>query len=74
MKPCNFSIDGITAAAVGAIIGAVLVLGKRQLTDPVSVAIAAITILLLLKFKKIQEPAIIFGAAIAGLLIKKFMG
>jgi chromate transporter len=67
-------IDGITAAAVGAIIGAVLVLGKRQLTDPVSVAIAAITILLLLKFKKIQEPAIIFGAAVAGLLIKKFMG
>lgn len=63
-------IDGVTAAAVGAIIGAVFVLGKRQLADLTSFGIAIGTILLLLRFKKIPEPAIIFGAAILGLLIK----
>jgi chromate transporter len=65
-------VDGVTAAAIGAIAGAVIVLGKRQLTDVTSVAIAVITILLLLRYKKIQEPLIIFFAAIAGLLIKYF--
>jgi chromate transporter len=63
-------VDGVTAAAIGAIIGAVFVLGKRQLTDVTSAAIAVITMLLLLRFKKIQEPFIIIAAALAGLLIK----
>lgn len=63
-------VDGITAAAIGAIIGAVFVLGKRQITDITSVAIALIVILLLLRFKKMQEPLIIVAAAIAGLIIK----
>ena len=63
-------VDGVTAAAVGAIIGAVLVLGKRQLSDITSGIIAIVTILILLRFKKIQEPLIILAAAVAGLLIK----
>jgi len=63
-------IDGVTAAAVGAIAGAVIIMGKRQFNDIISVAIAAVVILLLLKFKKIQEPFIIITAALAGLLIK----
>lgn len=66
-------VDGVTAAAIGAIAGAVLVLGKRQLTDITSAAIAIITILLLLRFKKIQEPFIILVAAIAGLIIKNYL-
>jgi chromate transporter len=66
-------VDGITAAAIGAIIGAVLVLGKRQLVDLTSCAIAALTILVLLKFKKVQEPVIIVVAAIFGLLIKNWL-
>ena len=65
-------MDGVTAAAIGAIVGAVFVLGKRQITDVTSAAIAVVTILLLLRFKKIQEPNIIIAAAIAGLLIKNF--
>jgi chromate transporter len=63
-------VDGVTAAAVGAIAGAVLVLAKRQLTDVISCAIAIVTILILLKFKKVQEPVIIVVAALLGLLIK----
>ncbi len=65
-------VDGVTAAAIGAIAGAVFVLGKRQITDVTSAAIAVVTILLLLRFKKIQEPIIILAAAVAGLLIKSF--
>jgi chromate transporter len=63
-------VDGVSAAAIGAIAGAVCVLGKRQLTDLTSVAIAVITILLLLRFKKMQEPFIILAAALIGLILK----
>lgn len=63
-------VDGVTAAAIGAIAGAVCVLGMKQFTDMTSVAFAVITVLILLKFKKIQEPIIILIAAIVGLLIK----
>jgi chromate transporter len=63
-------VDGVTAAAIGAIIGAVFVLGKRQITDLNAIIIAAITIIVLLRFKKVQEPVIIAIAAIAGLAVK----
>ncbi len=49
-------VDGVTAAAIGAIAGAVLVLGKRQITDITSAIIALVTILVLLKFKKYRSP------------------
>jgi len=65
----NF-IDGVTAAAVGAIAGAVIVLGKRQFSDLVSVAIALAAVLILIKFKKIPEPIIILAAALIGLALK----
>jgi chromate transporter len=63
-------VDGVTAAAIGAIAGAVLVLAKRQLTDIISIVIALLVVVLLIKFKKIPEPVIIAAAAITGLLIK----
>lgn len=63
-------VDGVTAAAIGAIAGAVLVMGKRSLIDIPTILIAASTVFLLYKFKKIQEPLIIFTAAIIGLLLK----
>ncbi|MBO9201928.1 MULTISPECIES: chromate transporter [Niastella] len=63
-------VDGVTAAAIGAIAGAVLVLGKRQISDLTSAIIALVTLLVLLKFKKVQEPVIIVVAALLGLLLK----
>jgi chromate transporter len=68
----NF-IDGVTAAAVGAIVGAVFVLAKRQFNDVYAVIIALATIIVLVKFKKIQEPVIILIAAIIGLIAKSFL-
>jgi chromate transporter len=63
-------VDGITAAAIGAIAGAVIVLAKRQFSDWITVTIALITILLLIRFKKLQEPFIIIVAALLGMAIK----
>jgi len=66
-------IDGVTAAAIGAIAGAVIVLGKRQFADIASVLIGVVTVLVLIRFKKIQEPFIIIAAALAGLIIKNWL-
>ena len=63
-------VDGVTVAAVGAIAGAVLVLGKRQLTDIPAVLIAAGTIFLLYRYKKLSELSLIGVAAVIGLLLR----
>jgi chromate transporter len=63
-------IDGITAAAIGAIAGAVIVLAKRQFTDWPSVIIALITIFVLIRFKNFKEPLIILIAALVGLAMR----
>ena len=62
-------VDGCTAAAIGTITGAVVVLGKRSITDIPTIAIMTVTLLLLWKVKKIPEPAIVALAAIAGLVV-----
>ncbi|WP_428656492.1 chromate transporter [Runella sp.] len=66
-------VDGVTAAAVGAIAGSVLVLAKRQLIDIPTIAIALTAGIILYNFKKIQEPYIILSAAILGLILKSFL-
>jgi len=63
-------VDGVTAAAIGAIAGAVIVLAKRQFVDGITVGIAIVAAFILFKFKKIQEPYIIAVAAIIGLILK----
>ncbi|MEA3191920.1 MAG: chromate transporter [Betaproteobacteria bacterium] len=62
-------VDGCTAAAIGTIAGAVIVLGKRSITDAATIAILTVTLLLLWKVKKLPEPAIVALAAAAGLVI-----
>jgi chromate transporter len=63
-------VDGVTAAATGAIAGAAFVLGRRALIDVPTVLIALSTVALLVKFKKLQEPLLIAGAGFAGVLWK----
>ena len=63
-------VDGVTAAAIGAIAGAVIVLAKRNLTDVTTIMIALTTIALLLRFKKLREPYIILVAALTGIILK----
>ena len=66
-------VDGVTAAAIGAIAGAVLVLGKRTLTDLPTLAIALTTVGILWKFKKLPEPVIILAAAALGLTLRLYI-
>ncbi|WP_244258744.1 chromate transporter [Cupriavidus gilardii] len=61
-------VDGVTAAAIGAISGAVIVLAKRSIVDVPTALVALITVVLLLKFKKLTEPVIVAGAAVIGLV------
>jgi chromate transporter len=62
-------VNGVTAAATGAIAGAVVVLGKRSLTDLPTLGIALATLFVLLKYK-VPEPLIILAAALTGVLIR----
>jgi len=62
-------VDGVTAAAIGTITGAVIVLGKRSITDIATIAICLVTLLLLWKVKKLPEPVIVALAAVAGLIV-----
>lgn len=62
-------INGVTAAATGAICGAVVVLGRRTLTDIPTVLLAVGTLLVLFRFKKISEPIIVVAAAAIGLIV-----
>jgi chromate transporter len=72
-------VDGVTAAAVGAIAGACVVLGRRTVfqdgwtPDVPKIVMLLITIGLLVRFKRLPEPIIVVGAAIVGLLIFPFV-
>jgi chromate transporter len=63
-------VQGVTAAAVGAIAGAAFILGRRSLIDLPTISIAVVTFVLL-SFKKIPEPLLILVAGVAGLLLFK---
>ncbi len=66
-------VDGITAAVVGALLGAVIVIARRTLVDIPSIIIALTTIIALLRVKKLNEPIVILIAAGIGLLLKHFL-
>jgi chromate transporter len=63
-------VDGVTAAATGAIAGAAFVLGRRAIFDIPTALIAAATLAILLKTKRVPEPLVIVLAGIAGLIIR----
>ena len=62
-------VDGVTAAAIGAIAGAVVVIGLRSITDWITAALAIVTAIVLWRFKKIPEPVIVVVAALIGLVV-----
>lgn len=72
-KSIKAFVDGVTAAVVGALVGAVFVIATRSIIDIPTVLIAIATVLSLICMKKIQEPHIILIAAVLGLAIKSFL-
>lgn len=69
-KSIKAFVEGITAAVIGALVGAVIVIASRTIIDFATAMIAIGTVLILIYIKKIQEPHIIGIAAILGILIK----
>jgi chromate transporter len=65
-------VDGITAAVIGALVGAVIVIGIRSITDMATAIIALTTVFAMIYIKKIQEPYIIAVAAVIGIILKSF--
>jgi chromate transporter len=63
----NAFVRGVTAAATGAIAGAVVVLGRRSLYDIPTVVIAVASLAVLLRWK-VSEPVVIACAAAVGVL------
>lgn len=61
---------GVTAAATGAIAGAVVVLGMRAIVDIPTLLIALSTLVILLKFKKVPEPIVIVAAGLIGISLR----
>src|SRR6267143_1155303 len=65
----NAFVRGVTAAATGAIAGAVIVLARRSIYDLPTFAIALVSLAVLFRWK-VPEPIVIGCAAIAGLLLR----
>ena len=61
-------VAGVTAAAIGAITGAVIVLAERSIVDLLTALMALTTIGLVWKVKKLPEPVVVAIAAIIGLV------
>lgn len=73
-------VDGITAAVIGALAGAVVIIAINTFTqhhavviDIPSVLIATLTVIALLKLKKLTEPILILIAAVIGLSLKLYL-
>jgi chromate transporter len=62
-------VDGVTAAAIGAITGAVIVLGRKSILDVPTAALAIVAAGLLFWTKKVPEPLIVLAAALIGLAV-----
>ncbi len=66
-------VDGITAAVVGALVGAVIVIATRSIVDIPSALMAVATVLALIYVKKLSEPYLILLAAVIGVALKTFI-
>ncbi len=61
-------VDGVTAAAAGAIAGAAFVLGRRAVFDIPTAAISLAALLVLTRVKGVSEPILILVAGLVGIV------
>jgi len=62
-------VDGVTAAATGAIAGAGVVLGRRAIVDVPTALIALATLVVLARLRRVPEPLVIVAAGAVGLVL-----
>jgi chromate transporter len=67
-------VDGVTAAATGAIAGAAFVLGRRAIIDVPTLLIFLGTFVVLARAKGIPEPVVMLAAGVIGVVIKGAVG
>ena len=72
-KSIKVFVDGITAAVVGALAGAVIVIALRSIIDIPTLVIALVSGGILLYFNKVKEIHIIAVAALLGWVLKNYM-
>jgi chromate transporter len=65
-------VDGATAAATGAITGAVVILGARAITDLPTALIGLVSLAVLWRFK-VPEPALVSISGLVGLILWPFV-
>jgi chromate transporter len=63
-------VDGVTAAATGAIAGAAFVLGRRAIVDTTTLLIAITALAVASRFRKVPEPLLILLAGFVGVLLR----
>jgi chromate transporter len=63
-------VNGVTAAACGAIAGAAFVLGRRSIVDGATLSIFIVAMALLLFVRKLSEPALILAAGVVGIVLE----
>jgi len=63
------TIEGITAAALGFLLGSALLMAQQILINPVSWVIAGLSLGIFIKFKKIPEALVLYFFGLVGLLL-----
>jgi chromate transporter len=63
------AVDGVTAAATGAIAGAVIVLGRRAIVDGTTLAMFLGALAVVLWKRKVPEPVLLLAAGLAGIVL-----
>ena len=66
-------VDGVTAAAIGAIAGAVILIAQQSIRDWLTALLALATTAVLWRWKKMPEPVIVLAAALVGLVAQPLM-
>ena len=64
-------VDGVTAAATGAIAGAALVLGRRAVVDLPTFVIAASVLGVAWRWRRAPEPVLILAAGLVGVMLRR---
>jgi chromate transporter len=62
-------VDGVTAAATGAIVGAVIVLGRRAIVDGPTLCMFLAALAVVLWVRRVPEPVLLLAAGLAGILV-----
>ncbi len=66
-------VEGVTAAAVGALTGAVVILARGAIRDVPTAVIAAVAFVALVRFK-VPEPVIVGVAGVVGVVLSRLAG